>query len=184
MKLVFGLVVGMFLLMATRAEAADPVTITVINQAQGAGDRTFNFLVSTQPAFSLKHGGVKTFTLPAGSYRVAEVGSGGWKLAGITCYTAGTLQDTGHTDGDIVVTLQPGQGANCIFTNTPPSFGSASGGGSGVISVPTATPKPTSTPVATVVSQVAGARVTAPQQAPRAASPVITPPRTGDGGLR
>lgn len=179
-KLVLGLAVGMFLLMATRAEAADPVSITVINQADGARNLTFGFSVSGQSTVYLKDDGVKQFTgLPAGSYKIAEVKTNGWKVSAITCYTGGVLQDINASDGDIVVTLAAGQSATCIFTNTPPGFG-APNGGNGGISVPTATPQPTVAPV----SQVLSAR--APQQAaaPRSVVSVITPPRTGDGGIR
>jgi hypothetical protein len=137
--------------------------------------------------FSLGDEETETIHLPRGDYTIRELAADGWRVDEIDC------EDEGQGDpltGSVTISLRPDQWVDCTFTNvkaaasaavpTPtaagfePNVSSALGG---ILAPPRRTP----------TAVVAGVAVTAtPITPPRAAvaPTTISPPSTGDGGLR
>lgn len=146
-----------------------PVSITVEKDANGAGSLEFDF-DGTLGNFHLGNDETKTVNgLAAGSYLIREISTPGWTLTKIDCGDA-DVSDADVSDGDIRVQASAGDDILCTFTNTKDPAATST-------PAPTATPAPTSTPI-TVFIPVPGPT----QIVERVVT--ITPPSTGDGGLR
>lgn len=69
------------------------------------------------PTFDLSHGEDETRYVGPGTYFVGEELPEGWTL-GVSCGTP-LVEEDGYTG--VVVEVEPGEEATCVFTNTPPT---------------------------------------------------------------
>lgn len=144
---------------------SEPGSITIIKNADGAGNLAFDFDGSLGN-FNLTNDESIVFSdLTADSYTINEVATSNWELDEIACVGADTT-DNDVDDGDVRIHLDAGEDATCVFTNVAIEVEPTST----AMPIATATPMPTSTPNVVVVT------VEVPT--------LISPPSTGTGGIR
>ncbi len=111
----------------------DTGTIIIKKQTVPSGGKGFEFTDDIEDPYNfiLNHGGTKTFSVLAGTYKVTEteprVTPGGYKLTNVECWANNDINWKTYTVASRTVTIQlTDQEVECLFTNErrpPPVVG-------------------------------------------------------------